>query len=91
MSRLSVCGSLKSYNACFKCKGKIAINEDDDEMGQCMRCDMIQFSSGEETATMATPTLITLKAFDNVLKKIRDRRTLYTQVFAEDIPFWITL
>ena len=63
----------ESYSACFKCKGKIAVDQDDDEMEQCMRCNMIQCISNEESATMATLTLkplsgkvITLKAFDKI-------------------------
>ena len=51
-------------------KGKLAIDEDDDEMGQCMRCNMIQCISDQENAIMALKAqsgkVITLREFDKV-------------------------
>ena len=34
--------NFSTYDACFKCGGKLNIKEDDDEMGECVRCIMVQ-------------------------------------------------
>ena len=59
--------------------GKIKQDEDDEEMGECIRCDTIQAISAEQTGVTTTLCLqpqsgqvIKLRAFDHVLKNIAE-------------------
>ena len=68
-----------TYAICFKCNSKVAVDEDDEEMGGCVRYKMIQRISDAEKGVMATLTLkpqggktITLRAFNKVLKSIAE-------------------
>ena len=70
-----------TYPICFKpaCQGKIKHDEEDAEMGECVRCGTIQAISAEQTGVTATLCLqpqsgriIKLRAFDHVLKNITE-------------------
>ena len=71
-----------TYTACLKCKGKVMMDDKDEEIGECAKCKTVQcISEGDNLAAMATLILkpesakpITLRAFDGVLKKIADVR-----------------
>ena len=63
----------------LKCNSKVAVDEDDEEMGECVRCKMIQCICDAEKGVTATLTLkpqggktITLHAFNKVLKSIAE-------------------
>ena len=64
-----------TYSACLKCGGKVKIDEDDDDMGEYMRCSMVQCISECRKSATASLTLKildvgetkVLSAFDKVL------------------------
>ena len=70
-----------TYTICFKptCQSKIKQDEEDEEMGECVRCGTIQAISAEQTGVTATLCLqpqsgrvIKLRAFDHILKNIAE-------------------
>ena len=70
-----------TYPICFKskCQGKVKHDDNDEEVGECVRCGAMQAISAEQTGVTATLCLqaqsghvIKLRAFDHVLKAITE-------------------
>ena len=68
-----------TYAICFKCSSnlKVAVDEDDEEMGECVRCKMIQrISDAEVTGPVTHKSLLKARPFgmqyeDGIIHSIR--------------------
>ena len=68
------------YDECFKCGRKVNIDEGDEEMGECARCNMVQCISECQKSAVATLTVksdggktMVLRAFDKVILHIAEK------------------
>jgi hypothetical protein len=82
LSNIKIIGvrNFSTYSACFKCGGKVNIDEDDEETGECVKCTMVQCISECRKNATALLTLKTgvgestmLRAFDKVLLDIAEK------------------
>ena len=69
-----------TYSACFKCAAKLNVDEEDVEMGECVKCRMIQCISERCKSVMATLMVKTesgnthiLRVFDKVISDIAEK------------------
>ena len=68
---------LTLYNGCLKCSSKVEVDVDDEEVGECIKCKMIQSMDDCKRSILAQMTvklpncfLMTLRAFDRVVLDI---------------------
>lgn len=70
--------SLEAYLLCLKCKGKVQLHDDDEELGTCTKCNMTQLIASCATQLTAKlfvqcgPTYYTFQAFSEMLSQITD-------------------
>ena len=64
----------KDYTACLKCSSKIEIDPEDNEIGECTKCQMLQSIhnckkslSAQITVKTSDGTIMSFRAFDHVI------------------------
>ena len=68
--------SLEAYLLCLKCKGKVQLHDDDEELGTCTKCNMTQLIASCTTQLTAKLfvqcglTYYTFQAFGEMLRQI---------------------
>ncbi len=70
---------LESYRVCMKCKGKVVLDEDDEELGECIKCKMVQCVDGSKSH-LTTRVIIaagkehlTLRAFGKTVLQLFEK------------------
>lgn len=68
---------LTLYKGCLKCSSKVEVDIDDEEVGECVKCKLIQSMddckcsiSAQMTVKLSNGFLMTLRAFDRVVLDI---------------------
>ncbi len=71
--------ALESYDGCIKCHGKVAPDPEDDELGQCVKCHMLQCAAGCKKQLTARVMVedggvhLTLRAFGKVVVDMAEK------------------
>ena len=84
------------YSGCFKCSAKVEVDEDDEEVGECTKCKVIQCMDDTKRSISAQlmvkvdGSIMNLRAFNKVIydiTKMRESENITPNMLIKAQPF----